>query len=847
MSLRGSMRSLGVVSSSTAGSRVLGLARDILTAASLGIGMVNSAFLYAFTLPNLFRRLLGEGALTSALIPSLVKAKTEGGDQAVFRLLNGVLSYLTVVLLLLALLGLGVFFLLPSLFPEVERIELVAEYGMILFPYLILVCQAAAFAAFLQVFQRFALAALSPVWLNLSMLLCLVLAWLWVPEPEARAWWLCWAVLVGGVFQVALPVCQSWKLGWRPQFHLGRDHDLMEVWKLFVPGLLGAAIFQINILVSRSLALAVEPGGVAYLYLANRLMELPLGLIAIAVSTVAFPAISVAFSRGEQGGAVARYRESVKLVLCLMIPSAVGLIILAEPIMRVLFLYGAVTEENLARTVPILQVFALGLPFYSLATLATRVFHAQRDTRTPVKVAALAFVLNLVGSLILMRPYGVLGLAWANLVSIVIQSLILEGLWRRQMGPVMGIRWEGELGRPLLAVILMGAVLLGGKSLLFATSMEVTLISWWLILVGIPLGVAAYLAGLILFRAPEGKMIGMMLLRVASRLERARKGINFIKGNRMLVGLILLLLLAFVYPEPGSKGGILYADYTTTIGVILIFLIQGISVNRDQWVKGLADWRLHLFVQLFLFLVFPLVCGMLLWPLRGHMNESLWMGMVFFTLLPSTVATAVVFTSKANGAVSGALFNCLLSNFLGVFLVPTGIAFILDSGAGDFPYQNTLIKLFLMVGIPILVGQLISKKLENWTQCHRIGLRSTLEYIVLFTAYCAFSESVKQKSWAGLEWLDGVIGIIGVLVILFLIRGLLVVLLKASRFNVEQKKAAYFCSAQKTIALGIPMGYFIFSDYSGVGLILFPLIIYHFCQLILDGGVASRWANWNQS
>lgn len=838
------MRSLGVVSSSTAGSRVLGLARDILTTASLGIGAINSAFLYAFTVPNLFRRLLGEGALTSALVPSLVKAQTEGGEKSMFRLLNGVLSYLTVVLFVLTLGGVALFYFLPTWFPDVERVELVAEYGVILFPYLILVCQAAAFAAFLQVLQRFALAALSPIWLNLSMLLCLVLVWYLVPEPEERAWWLCWSVLLGGVAQVILPVCQSWKLGWRPQFYLSRDRDLVEVWKLFVPGLIGASIFQVNVLVSRSLALAVEPGGVAYLYLANRLMELPLGLIAIAVSTVAFPAISGAFSRGEIKGAVARYRESVKLVLCLMIPAAAGLIILARPIMEVFFLYGAVTEENLARTIPILQVFALGLPFYSLATLATRVFHAQRDTKTPVKVAAISFVLNLTGSLLLMKPYGVLGLAWANLISIVIQCLILEGLWRRRMGPVVGIFWEREMGKPLLAVVgMVLALLLGRWGVISAFEEGDRLIPWLLVIAGIPVGMAAYLIGLIGLRAPEGEVIATMLLRVTSKLQRMKIIVNFIKGNRMLVGLILLLILAFIFPEPGSKQGIFFADYTTKIGVVVIFFIQGISVNRDQWIKGLADWPLHLFIQIFLFVVFPVICGLLLWPLRNSMNEALWLGLVYFTLLPSTIATAVVFTGKANGSVSGALFNCLLSNFLGVFLVPTGVALLFDFEMGAFPYQKTLLNLFLMVGLPIIVGQLVSKHLAGWASRHKTKLRNLLEGIVLFTAYCAFSESVKQKSWSGLEWLDVVIGIVSIAVILLLMRGVLLGMVKFTRFNLEQKKAAYFCATQKTIALGIPMGYFIFSGNSAIGLILFPLIIYHFCQLIFDGAVASRWGN----
>jgi putative peptidoglycan lipid II flippase len=847
MSLRESIRSLWVVSGSTAGSRVLGLLRDILTTASLGIGAISSAFLYAFTLPNLFRRLLGEGALTSTLIPTLSKARTQGGDAAVFRLMNGVLSWLILVLIAITLLGSLIFYCLPTWFPEVERVQLLAEYGIILFPYLILVCLAAAFAAFLQVFQRFALAALSPVWLNLAMILCLVLVLWLVPDMETRAWWLCWSVLLGGVIQVLLPMRQSWQIGWRPEWILWGGSELREVWRLFLPGVLGASVFQVNILVSRTLALKVDAAGVSYLYLANRLMELPLGLITIAVTTVAFPLMSRSFSEGRHEGAVGQYSESVRLVLSLMIPAAIGLVLLAEPILRILFLYGGVTAVEISQAAPVLQVFALGLPFYSLATLATRVFHARCDTRTPVKIAIVAFLINLTGSLLLMNVLGVLGLAWANLISVVIQSLLLEILWRRQMGPVNGMHWEWSLGKPILSAILMGvAVYL--VSLLWDQweTVGAQVRFWGKVLVGIPVGGMVYLGALLLLRAPEGQVVISLCQRYIP-FHRGRalaiRTLNIIKNNRLLTGMLVLLALAFVFPEPGSKNGVLHPQTTTQIGLVVIFLIQGLCIHWKDWLRGLLDWKLHLFTQIFIFLIFPLVILLLLWGLRGAMNESLWMGLAYMTLLPTTVATAVVYTSKSMGDSAAALFNCLLSNILGVFIVPLGVALVLELDSDGFPYMETLLHLFMLVVLPTLIGQIFSRLLWGWVSKHRAALRSITEAMVLFTAYCAFSESVIQRSWAGLDLYDIGLGIGGILVILILIRVIMWHWLRLLRFSVVQRKAAFFCGVQKTIALGIPMGYFIFSGYSGVGLILFPLIIYHFCQLILDGAIANRWAN----
>ncbi|MCZ6675049.1 MAG: murein biosynthesis integral membrane protein MurJ [Verrucomicrobia bacterium] len=418
-----------VVSLSTVGSRVLGLFRDILVFSIFGSSVLNSAFLLAFTFPNLFRRLLGEGALTAALLPLLTEEKERYGKERLFLLYNKILSrVMTLLFALVAVCSLLMIAIgkMPSL---QERWDLALVLGVLLFPYMALVCLAAAFAAALNVLHRFAIPALTAVWLNLSIILFLGgLGYFATEVPLYRMYWLCCGVLFGGCLQLMVPWIALRREGWRFQLDFKPSPEVREFGRLLLPGILGASVIQINILISRSLAHILDESAVSIYYLANRLVELPLGIFSIAIATVYFPILSKWATRNNKNEFTVTFQQALRLMFAITIPATVGFFVLGEPILSFLFEWGAFRATDTALTLPLLWAFSLGLPLYSMVALLVRGFYAHKDTRTPMRVAVFSFGLNLVLSLTLMWPLGVIGLAIANVLAILGQTVLLTGL-----------------------------------------------------------------------------------------------------------------------------------------------------------------------------------------------------------------------------------------------------------------------------------------------------------------------------------------------------------------------------------------------------------------------------------
>jgi putative peptidoglycan lipid II flippase len=461
-----SLQRIGIVSIATVLSRVLGLARDILTFAVFGTSALNSAFIFAFTLPNLFRRLLGEGALTAALVPTLSEELENNRRRGVFVLLNKVVTWLILVSVGVVGVAMLLFYGIKWIPGLEERWYLGADLSRILFPYMLFVCLAAVLAAALNVLGRFAVPALSAVWLNLAMIVALgVFGTLLASTPEGKMRFLCFGILAGGVIQVAVPCWALVREGWKPAADPRFSPRLKEISVLMVPGLAGAAIFQVNVVVSRVLAFTLDESAVAILYLANRLMELPLGIFTIAVTTVVFPLISRYAARGDFRNLAAAYQKGVGLILVITVPAAAGIILLREPILVCLFQWGAFGDADTRSTLPVLAVFALSLPFYSLAAHLTRGFYSLKDIRTPVRIAGVGFLVNLALSLGLMTFLGILGLALANLGSVILQSAMLQVRLTRRIPGVAFRRQGRNLGKIVVAAAgmsLAGAGLLTG-------------------------------------------------------------------------------------------------------------------------------------------------------------------------------------------------------------------------------------------------------------------------------------------------------------------------------------------------------------------------------------------------
>jgi len=519
-----SLKNISIVSVATMASRVLGYVRDSQTMAVFGSCALTDAFYTAFTLPNLFRRLLGEGALAAALVPTLTTELETRRRADAFTLVSQVASWLFVVsggIVAVALLGLTQAKTLAGLAQRwgtepdtAARWVEAARLATILFPYMMFVCSAAAFSAALQTLGRFLEPALSPIWLN-----CAMIGLLWFSGHVGqsggdlgRMYWLCAGVLLGGLLQMVVPAGALMQEGWRPRLDLRLSEPVRAILRLMGPTLFGSAIYLINMAVSRFVGLSLDEKAATALQLATRLMELPIGVFAVAVSTVVFPLIARHAAQKDWPSLGEAYRRGMRLILVINIPAAVGLVVLASPIIRVLFQHGKFGAAATASIVPVFAAYAVGLPFFSFVNLALRAFYAQKDTATPVRAAALSFAVNLGLSLLLMGPLSTVGLAIASSVAIVVQAWYLQThLSRKHPELVFGLLVP-TLVKVSAAAVLMGLLItLGwrGWSALAGRGFLADLIA----LGGfIPLGVALY--GAVLWRAKiEGKDELMTLLR----------------------------------------------------------------------------------------------------------------------------------------------------------------------------------------------------------------------------------------------------------------------------------------------------------------------------------------------
>jgi putative peptidoglycan lipid II flippase len=523
------LKNIGVVSLLTVFSRVLGLVRDQVSAGIFGAGGLNDAFVTAFSLPNLFRRLLGEGSLTAAFVPLLQQELHERGRPGAFDLLSKVVSRLgavTLGLVVVAMFALSRFGplrgwaehadaagpVLRFFFESQDKWDLLADLTMLLFPYLAFVCVAAAFNATLNVLGHFLEPALSPIWLNLAMIGSLAGAGLhFASTPLGEMHWLCVGVLLGGFMQMAVPAAVLIRMGWRPRLDFAPSAQVSEILRLMAPGLFGTGIYQVNILVSRLLAFSLPVSAATTLFYANRLMELPIGVFAIAVSTVVYPLIAQHAVGRKFGEMAADYRKGMRLILVINVPAAVGLAVLSQPIVRLLYRHGNFTPEAAHDMSMLLTLFAIGMPFFSVVNLTVRAFYALKDTATPVRVATVDFVVNVVLSLLLRKWLGAPGLGLASTTAIIVQMVLLQRALLRRLPEMTLAPLVPSLGKVLAGAAAMGALVWGGWQVvrgqdavihLFRVQMQAS--DLLAVFVLIPVGVLAY-GGALWFLRIEGR------------------------------------------------------------------------------------------------------------------------------------------------------------------------------------------------------------------------------------------------------------------------------------------------------------------------------------------------------
>ena len=507
----GLLRSSAVVGTMTMLSRVRGLARDVVIANFIGASAAADAFFVAFKIPNFMRRLFAEGAFAQAFVPVLSEYRSQRSHAEVRALLDRVAGALGGILLLFTLLAvlaapvLGALFAPGWYFHAEAKYLLATEMIRITFPYLLLISLTGFAGAVLNSYGRFAVPAFTPVLLNLSLIGSALLAAPLFTEP---AFALAWGVLLAGLIQFVfqIPFIHALKLTPRPTWDLQHE-GVRRILLLMGPAIFGVSVSQINLLLDTVLASFLPSGSVSWLYYSDRLVELPLGVFAIAISTVILPALSRHQADSSPAAFAHTMDWAIRMVLLIAVPSAVALLILAEPILITLFQRGEMTPADVAMATLSLRAYSLGLLAFMMIKVLAPGYYSRQDTKTPVAIGIKAMVANMLLNIAFVVPLhmywqlGHVGLALAtSLAAFLNAALLYRGL--RKAGvyqPLAGM--VATVLRISIAALVMAAAL---YYLLPATSQWLAW-GWWQRTLNIlPLcaaGAAAYFVALLLMGA----------------------------------------------------------------------------------------------------------------------------------------------------------------------------------------------------------------------------------------------------------------------------------------------------------------------------------------------------------
>ncbi|OFW07039.1 MAG: murein biosynthesis integral membrane protein MurJ [Acidobacteria bacterium RIFCSPLOWO2_02_FULL_68_18] len=509
-------------------SRILGVVREQVLAALFGAGNAMDAYNVAYRIPNLVRDLFAEGAMSSAFVPTFTRHLTTAGKESAWRLANYVINGLVVITLIVVALGMVFAEPLVDLFAGAYRtvpgkLELTVFLTRLMLPFLTFVALAAACMGMLNSLHRFFIPALSPATYNVATVSCALLLVPLMPglglEPITAV---AFGTLVGGVAQLALqwPVLQREGFAYRPVLDW-HDEGLRRVLVLMGPGTIGLAATQVNVFVNTVLATGEGTGAVSWLNYAFRLMYLPIGLFGISIATATLPAVSRHAALDDEPRIRGTVADGLTLMLMLNVPAAAGLVVLATPIVRVIFERAAFTAADTAATAAALQFYAVGLVGYSVVRILSPVFYALGQNRTPVLVSIVTVLVNAGLNIALVRVMGYRGLALGTSIAALFNATILVTLLDRRLGSIDGRRVAGALMRIVIASALMavaaGAAEAAGARWLPGDALVLQVIRLGAA-IGVALavlGVAAHLLRIREFR--EGAAMVMRRLRRASR------------------------------------------------------------------------------------------------------------------------------------------------------------------------------------------------------------------------------------------------------------------------------------------------------------------------------------------
>ncbi len=421
------LRSSLIVGSMTMLSRVFGFVRDVLVANILGASILTDAFFVAFKLPNLLRRLFAEGAFNAAFLPMFAGMLKKDGKDVALRFASHAASFLSLILIVVSMAAIAAMpFVIMIIAPGFEHgsdlFTLTVELSRITFPYLFFISLVCLLGGVLNSVGKFAAVAATPILMNIA----IIFALLFLRESsETGAHALAYGVLIAGIAQFLWLVVACIRAGMLPRFAVPQlTPNIKKLLVIIGPAALGAGVAQINILIDMIIASKFE-NAVSFLYYADRLYELPLGVIGVAVATALLPTLSGHIQAGEHAEASQKTDQAITLVMLLGIPSCFALLSIADPIIQVIFEHGAFDAADRAATAPALIAYAAGIPAFLLIKIFATHFYAAQDTKTPVKIATLCVGVNLVLNLILMQYIQHVGLAVATSIAGWLNALLM--------------------------------------------------------------------------------------------------------------------------------------------------------------------------------------------------------------------------------------------------------------------------------------------------------------------------------------------------------------------------------------------------------------------------------------
>ena len=432
-------KSIAAFGSITLISRVTGFVRDMFLANILGAGSVSDAFFVAYKLPNLFRNLFAEGAFTSAFVPMLSHKMVSEGNQSAIKFASKTVSILTIILCFLILFMEVIMpYLIPLLAPGFESkggdVALATTLSRITFPFLLFITIVSFQSGILNAFGRFAAPAAASIILNLTMIASVFII---VPFTLTPAHGLAWSVSIAGILEIIWLsyFLKRENIKIRPNLNfikLLSDSEIKTLFKRIAPGVLGAGVYQINMVIDTILVSFVGAGAISWLYYANRLQQLPLGVVGASISVALLPILSKSIKSENQEEATRTQNKAVEYAALLSIPAAIGLIILAEPMINILFQHGQFGTHETIMTAKAVIAYSISLPVYVLVKSLTPNFFARGDTKTPVKYSIVALITNIIFSLLLIKPFGHVGIAYATSIAAFISlGQYLWGLHKR--------------------------------------------------------------------------------------------------------------------------------------------------------------------------------------------------------------------------------------------------------------------------------------------------------------------------------------------------------------------------------------------------------------------------------